>query len=347
MKNSSILLLILFVSSAASANDSAFGGSGALPIPIPETKIAMLDEKIIIKGVDISKKAMQGSWSYYCQYLFSNLSDKKVSFTMGFPFPVDEGYGDIAVPSGIKVKKGSPLVYGFKVYLDGSIVPSKRQKIGENKDSRLYYKQAYLWPMTFLPKQKINVVHTYETGVSQDVMGYDTVSYVLKTGRLWNGGKIGQAHIEVIPNTPTRLCHEVDNTTSIRPEPSGMTIHGIGKKRKYVWNLAAFTPNTDLSLCLMTAKNYIPYKVVYPLAYNAGELPKALTKLSKQQLRRLRNSIYAQYGKQFKSKELQQYFNKQWWYSKNPDYSDKLLTKEDLKAISTLVKLEKRYTSRQ
>ncbi len=59
------------------------------------------------------------------------------------------------------------------------------------------------------------------------------------------------------------------------------------------------------------------------------------------ELRKLRNTIYAQYGRQFKSKDLQSYFDKQWWYVPNKKYSDKMLTSSDKSAIAKIQQEER------
>ena len=63
----------------------------------------------------------------------------------------------------------------------------------------------------------------------------------------------------------------------------------------------------------------------------------------KQELRLCRNEILARYGRIFKSEDLNDFFNKQSWYSQNPDYNDSLLTSRDSLAIKTILQLEKDY----
>lgn len=61
---------------------------------------------------------------------------------------------------------------------------------------------------------------------------------------------------------------------------------------------------------------------------------------SKADLRIVRNMIYARHGRQFESKDLQEFFNSQSWYTINPNYSDALLTEIDLKNISFIQEQE-------
>lgn len=58
--------------------------------------------------------------------------------------------------------------------------------------------------------------------------------------------------------------------------------------------------------------------------------------MSKEELRLMRNSIFARYGRAFQSKDLQQYFLKTDWYEVNPDYTDALLTEQDKEELKLI-----------
>lgn len=53
-------------------------------------------------------------------------------------------------------------------------------------------------------------------------------------------------------------------------------------------------------------------------------------------LRVLRNEIYARHGRIFKDKELQKYFSEQSWYKPNPDFKDEQLTEMEYKNLSVI-----------
>lgn len=57
---------------------------------------------------------------------------------------------------------------------------------------------------------------------------------------------------------------------------------------------------------------------------------KDLSAFSKDEIRKLRNTIYAIYGRKFKSVDLQEYFNTKKWYKINENYTDDLLKENDL-----------------
>ncbi|KTD35358.1 hypothetical protein Lmor_0805 [Legionella moravica] len=336
-KNSALLILmmLLFVSKGLVANDTAFGGEGSLPIPISQPDIKMVNEVIIITGKNLDNSQMNGSWHYSCDFNFQNTLNEQLNVSMGFPFPVyNEESSAIALPEGQKTGQGQPLVYDFQVLVDGITVSAHKEKIAPNRDKGLYYDEAYLWTTVFPPLSSVRIQHDYDTGATFDVMGYHWVAYVLKTGALWHNQTIGHTRVEVIPNTPTRLCSEIDgNKEYLKTTPAGMTIRGTGANRNYVWDLPQFHPEEDLSLCLFTPKSFVRYKLIYPILNSENPVIE-LSKMTSSQLRLLRNSVFAQYGRPFNSSDLQHYFNQQWWYELNPDYSDSMLTDEDKKLLS-------------
>jgi len=68
-------------------------------------------------------------------------------------------------------------------------------------------------------------------------------------------------------------------------------------------------------------------------------------------LRVLRNEIYARRGRIFKDKELQKYFSEQSWYKPNPDFKDEMLTEKEYKNLSIIRQAEEsslsKFTERQ
>lgn len=57
-------------------------------------------------------------------------------------------------------------------------------------------------------------------------------------------------------------------------------------------------------------------------------------------LRVLRNEIYAKHGRVFKDKELQKYFEAQSWYQPNPDFKDESLTETESKNLAVIKEVE-------
>lgn len=336
-------LISLFIAVPAFANDTAFGGSGSSPMPIGQSEVEMVSERIVISGHDIGDERAEGRWDVSCDYTFRNTSDKPVKLKVGFPFPViEEEDSPVSLPKGVKEIKGAPLVYDFKVTVNGKPVKATRTKTSANRERGQYYDDAYIWEMEFGPKETVKVHHDYVTGVTWDVMAYSWASYVLMTGANWKGGKIGRAHIEVIPNQLVKLCREVEPKADyLDPKPAGMKVVGKGANVKFVWDLKDYRPEDDLNICMQTARNYAVRKFLFPIVMY-GDVEEEMAKLSLEKLRLMRNTVYASHGRTFKDPALQKHFEKQWWYVPNPAYSDSMLTKQDKEIISIIQKEEAR-----
>ena len=68
----------------------------------------------------------------------------------------------------------------------------------------------------------------------------------------------------------------------------------------------------------------------------------ALKDLTPDELRILRNTIYARHGRVFVDEELQKYFESKKWYAPKEDYSDDLLTAEDHRNVAAVLLKEDR-----
>ena len=62
--------------------------------------------------------------------------------------------------------------------------------------------------------------------------------------------------------------------------------------------------------------------------------------LSLRDLRLLRNTIYARRGRTFKSEILRDHFSGMEWYKPRADYSDKLLTANDVRNVALIRSVE-------
>ncbi len=63
-------------------------------------------------------------------------------------------------------------------------------------------------------------------------------------------------------------------------------------------------------------------------------------------LRVLRNEIYAKRGRVFKDPNLQKYFAAQSWYQPNPDFKDENLTETESKNLAVIKEVEEYAISR-
>ena len=65
-----------------------------------------------------------------------------------------------------------------------------------------------------------------------------------------------------------------------------------------------------------------------------------LSNLSRRDLRILRNTVYARHGRKFKSVLLQAYFDNMEWYTQDPAFTEKSLTKIDTTNIRLIKSVE-------
>jgi hypothetical protein len=63
-------------------------------------------------------------------------------------------------------------------------------------------------------------------------------------------------------------------------------------------------------------------------------------------LRVLRNEIYARHGRVFKDKELQKYFAAQPWYQPNPNFKDEMLSENESRNLAIIAEVEKNSVSK-
>lgn len=101
-----------------------------------------------------------------------------------------------------------------------------------------------------------------------------------------------------------------------------------------------FDENFDLYMNVKTKKGLYFFKVNY-----WEELNNLYSNKNKEELRIIRNTVFAKYGKIFKSKDLRDYFSKQYWYKPDDQYSDAILNENDKKAIKMIVALEKKVAN--
>lgn len=79
---------------------------------------------------------------------------------------------------------------------------------------------------------------------------------------------------------------------------------------------------------------------------NSKKLTKEdLINFSNLDLKRARNEIYARYGREFVSKDMSCYFDKQSWYKINPEYSEKLLSTLEVSNAVFILNYEKERQS--
>jgi hypothetical protein len=103
-------------------------------------------------------------------------------------------------------------------------------------------------------------------------------------------------------------------------------------------NQAGRTRRPDMTGEFSPQAARVEAKILRGAAVNQGDI----AGLSRAELRRLRNTVYARHGRIFERMELQQYFDGRSWYKKRADYSDDELTPVDRDNINLIRTAEDR-----
>ena len=333
-----LLALTLAAPAPAHANDGVYGGSGANPMPLTTSDVRMVEEHVVLR---FDKK--RAAWAVTCDFTFENTSKDPVTLTVGFPFPVvdEESAGNVAVPAGKpEVAPGSPLVWEFQTLVGGKKVPVRETRTLTNPAlPDVSYEFAYLWEVTFKPGERVDIRNTYLHGVSEVSNGTAYAHYALMTGTLWAGGKIGRSRLEVhMPGARHLLCAGDRLTEPSAFTPAGGTVTMDGKGLSIMWDLKDFRPTQDLDVCY-TELDSVRHGEFWE--FQSTDLAKA----TDEELRLLRNKVYALHGYIFKTKDMKEAFAKYWWYRENPEYSVKSLSSDEQAFVAQVLAEEKRRKS--
>ncbi len=319
-----IFFALILLCGGAGANDTSFGGEGSALMPISNDQITMADEHIVLDGVPATDFPALQEWHVTCTFHFKNESKAVQKVTMGFPFPRTIDLQSEARPENLEnldpelqKEMSEPEIRDFTAKVRGLPVAPREIAI-KSKASR--YGRAYVWDVEFAPGEAIEVVNTYKHYTSYSAELFQFVTYVLRTGKNWKGGKIGRSLIEVRPHLHFK---EVDRGMSAYGlnRPKGYRYEADGIFVKVVWDLKAFSPDSDL------------YYAFVPTTEPWDEDLKALEArilrnpdASCKDLRIMRNAYYATKNYPFKSADLTQFFKQYSWYEPNPQFNPKKLS---------------------
>lgn len=315
----------------AVANDTAWGGTPGNLFPIQTTDVAMVEEHVVLR-----LNSATWSWDVRVEFTFKNVSAKDVKVRMGFPFGVLENKDETpyATPKGVKdVENNDPMVWDFTTTVGGKAVKYKRENVKLNaKHPDLYYEWAYVWPMTFKAGEEVKVVNRYRQGITEDSSGHVMPYYVLKTGSMWHGGKIGRSRIEIIGDESVVPCAPDDAPAVV---PKGAQLERAEAGPVLRWDLKDFAPTEDVEGCFRR-RQHIRNLTFYELEDTKLET------LSADQLRILRNTVFALHGYTFKDPKLAAHFEAMPWYYPRKSFQNGDLTQEEVAFVKAVQAEERR-----
>jgi hypothetical protein len=203
-------------------------------------------------------------------------------------------------------------------------------KINKKYHYLIYYKWAYVWPMKFKAGQTIKVVNKYRQGITADSSGHILPNYILMTGGMWKGGKIGRSRIDILGDDDAIPCGPNDG--QITPPGSRLDKTDAGPALR--WDLKDFAPKTDVEGCFLSRSQSRMMEF-------SGLQGTDLKGLTAAELRVLRNTVFALHGYTFKDADLQKHFEKQRYYYPRKSFKQSDLSKEEREFVNLVLAQEK------
>lgn len=362
MKQAIVTILTLILTISVYGNDGIYLTRGGVIYPTSENKIS-LDREILaftVQGKNCRVDIL---------FEFNNPENIDRKLMVGFQAPT--AVGD--VPEDIC---NTNQITDFTIISNGQVLPYKL-KAAECEDcelkepNKIRFSQGeqgvfvYLFELTFKPGlNKIN--HSYTFPSSSNVEFDEFYNYILTTGSKWAGGKIKNLTVSFdLGYNKYFYIHDIFGKNA------NWSIIGSGKVTNEKFDnydndtakmvriisgrlqieVADFQPKKNIEFGIINVNSFSiarmyqsPDKLSLALKYHTLDIKYfAETELTKEDLKLLRNTIYAQYGYVFKSKNLQDYFAKFEWYLPDPNLTMEQikLTKEERKFIDEILKREK------
>ena len=356
MKTLLTIMVLIILSLPANGNDGVYMTRGGIIYPVKETKVA-LDKEVLsftvrdkICHVDI-------------YFEFNNPEKTERTLLVGFQAPSALGDVEGNVSNSVQI-------YNFRILNEGKILPYQL-KVAECEDCELkdtgtqQFSQmeggiyVYLFEVVFKPGVN-RIHHSYSFPASTSVVFNQIYNYILTTGAKWAGGKIKDLTVQVDMGRDKYFY-----VTDIFGPKADWMIIGSGKisskgfvnykdscrmvrvlSGKLQVSVKDFKPEKDIDFGIINEYSFISI----PTDFEGIKQDKILglgdltlqEEYSREDLRLLRNTVYAQYGYVFKSKDLQDYFSQFEWYMPDPNLAMRqiILTDKERKFIDEIVKRE-------
>ena len=323
------------------ANDGTYSTSGSTIFPVIESDIEMVSERL-------SFRVQEKTAFVSIEFEFFNPKENVKILQVGFQAP--SSAGDVS-----ERQCNSPQIFDFKVQANDHFLPFELFAAEcvscELKDtSEVYFNQenngiyVFLFNVEFHPG--INVIrHSYSFPASSDVLTEEIYHYVLTTGSKWAGGMISDFELavdmglnsyffvsDIFGDSAQWDVIGTGKVTDIRVEEFGKidnqrmirTVNGYLNIK-----VKNFSPKLNLEFGVMNRSSFSSRqtdrgdsnaKVIEVLMHGFHDsISPDKMGLSLQDLRIIRNTIFAQKGYNFKSSELGAYFQKFHWYMPDPN----------------------------
>ena len=363
MKTTITTILTLILTISVYGNDGVYLTRGGIIYPTTESKIS-LDREILSFSVQDKVCRVDILFEFY------NPENIDRKLLVGFQAPT--AAGDVS-----EEICNTNQIANFTIISNGQVLPYKLKaaecencELKETKD--IYFSQmepgvfVYLFELTFKPGlNKLN--HSYTFPSSSNVVFDQIYNYILTTGAKWAGGKIKNLTVsfdfgynkyfyinDVFGKSANWSIIGSGKITNEKFDNYGMTDDTAKMVRIISGQLqieaTEFQPKSNIEFGIIN-DNFFSTALIdqkpalfHALKYHTLDMKYyEEDELTKEDLKLLRNTIYAQYGYAFKSKDLQDYFAKFEWYLPNPNLTMEQikLTEKEKKFIDEILKREK------
>jgi hypothetical protein len=326
-----MIFILLICSSLACANDGLVVNSGGGIEPINKTDISIEREDLIIAYSEANK-----NWHVSVSFILYNPTESSIMNEIAF---INHGYHEL---------KYNGDIINFKTWINNKLEKysySKSEAEELYEDGPVLYKEFFTSKIVFNPGYTV-IKHEYDfvgtLGWGPDRFGF---GYTLTTANKWNGPI---KHFNLLVNLPSNSIILSDNQSLSKysiPYGEYKINNSDNRGACYFRNGGFFytkdnyTPDTELRLEIYDWKWYLQnIPVFYSEEYgesNYGESrisfydlsTRKLTKIdlkrySKEDIRILRNAIYAIHGYTFNSEDLKKFFNQFIWYIPNGTFKE-------------------------
>ena len=311
------------------ANDAVFSGNGVTVFPVRTAEIQMVTDSVTIK------RGGGLGWLVEVIAAFKNFGPDTV-VQIGFPF--DWGTPET---SDTEFEGEYPVTPDFRAFVDGKpvLIAPRRGILGEATD--LAYDLVYVFNVSFLHGESKTIRQTYTVGGSQNSVGGNVFTYILKTGSLWKDSIEKLAITLEIEKKNARYWQSVS--------PPEQKAEERGGKLYLYWSYDNIKPNFDLTIEHLPTffSNLTLDELLKHPDLSVEELLKRANSLGvvidPKWARYIRNLTYARYGYPFKDPYVRAQFYGTGSSKENPMFDTGKIKQNDRKFIDHLNEIEKEY----
>jgi len=312
--------ICILLTSQIYANDSwvkSAGGSYTL-LGNKNQNIKMVSEKI---KIDL----FENYYEMNIEFIFFNYGDT-IELLVGFP---EYSYGTREITN----------IRDFQTTINNEIIFTEiGQNLSETIEKQLGYRQINSWyikNVNFISNDYTISKVSYKANYANHGY-YKAVEYLYGTGSTWKD-KIDEIHIEIENHTDFWLYD-----TFFKMD------YSINRKNNEILEInikdviCEIEDTFSISLSKIPAFEYPQFGVSEVRWRLRREIipHSELFLFSKEQLRILRNSIYAFHGYEFRSLDLQNYFKRQSWYRINTSFSENSFSENERINLENIIREE-------